>query len=1102
MARSLLALRSADDLSGLAGSAPAYVLANILPSGPACVVVADTRAMERTVRVLRFFAPGQTILPYPADGGRPWDGDVRDPAHAHARILARAHPAAWVVVDAAALAANVPALVTRTLRVGEKVEPRALLRWLVAAGYLVAPHVNEPGAAALRGGTLEAWGLGNERPTRVVWFEDEIEAVRGPPTLIAVREALLDEAAVERAAAYLHAVANERGVSGPNRRSVLSDLREGIWFASAEDYLPALAAVAMPDWQGPAFVIEPDRVAERLREAAADRARRFESLPPDERPLVRPLDRYAAPQAVIASLQRARPLTLLGNGFATTSIAGLRVGHTGDLAPTVAALRRVAASGATVVLVADDTTRAERIRALFDAHDVSFVATPRPYTLALVTGDLPEGFASDDLIYVTADEIFGEKLRDPTPSVASRFRKAAAGSLGTLNRGDAVVHARHGIGVYRGLSRMPLGESSGDFVIVEYRDGDKLYVPVWKLDLLATYRSESDVPPKLDKLGGSTWDLRRSKVKDAVLKLAADILRMHARRKLATAHAYSGDAESFARFEEAFPYVETEEQMESIRAVLDDLASGEPMDRLVVGDVGFGKTEVAMRAAFRVILGGHQVLLLVPTTVLAYQHYGTLRRRMEEFGVCVGMLSRFVDASGTRNVLDALAVGGMDIVVATTAALGRAVRFKRLGLVVVDEEHRFGTKQKEETRKIAQGVHYLALSATPIPRSLHMALAGLRSMSLITTAPEGRVPIHTEVVRFDATRIAEEIRTEIARGGQVYFVHNRVQSIEGVARWLRKHLPELRIDVGHGQTSSDALERVLGRFAEGDLDVLVCTAIIESGLDLPNANLMIINRSEQFGVAQLYQLRGRVGRSRAEARCLLVVGGSGEVRKEALNRLHSLQSATALGSGFSVASRDLELRGGGEILGDKQHGHIASIGFDAYIALLDEACTQVRGDVIAAAIDPEVEVRSPCLLPEDWIPDAAERLDAYGRFAHAHVLPRIRGVFTDLEARYGTAPEEAVNLRRLTEVRSACRELGIVKLSVLTVRLVLVLHEQHRLDPMHLLELCVSEAARFRRQGEMTLEVRGTPDETADPFRFAEWALGRLRTPIVQKKDR
>jgi transcription-repair coupling factor (superfamily II helicase) len=1091
----LTALGPGARLDGLAGSAPAWALPRVVPSGPATLVVADAGRLDRTVRALRFFAPDREVLAYPADDGHPWDGGVRDPERTLARLLARASTDAVVVAEAAALLLRVPALVRRTVVVGERVEPQALLRWFVAAGYLVAPHVAAPGTVALRGGTLEAWGPGNARPTRVSWFDDEIDGVRGPATLLAAREALLDAEAAERAAAYVHAVANERGPPLPDRRPLLSDLRAGVWFASAEDYLPALGEVAPVDLPGPWFVLEPDQVAAALERAHLDVLRRFDALPPTERPLVRPDDRYAPPEAWAARLEVATALTALGRTWQTRPVSGLRVGPTGDLEPTVVALRRMAREGAAVVLVADDAARAERIRALFAGHGLTLGDTPARHTVALQVGELDEGFVAEDLAWVTADEVFGEKLRDRPASALAKFRKAAAGSLGTLNRGDLVVHARHGIGVYRGLSRMPLGESAGDFVLLEYRDGERLYVPVWRLDLVAPYCAEGEGQPRLDRLGGSTWEVRRARVKDAVLKLAAEILRIHARRKLATATSYDEPSELFTRFEEAFPWVETDDQREAIAAVLADLAAGAPMDRLVVGDVGFGKTEVAMRAAFRVALRGHQVLVLVPTTVLAFQHHATFRQRMGEFGVRVEMLSRFVDAATSRRVHAEVTSGGVDVLVATTAALGRAVRFNRLGLVVVDEEHRFGTRQKEEARRVAEGVHYLALSATPIPRSLHMALAGLRNISLIATPPEGRRPIHTEVVRFGAERIREEVLAEVARGGQVYFVHNRVQSIEGVARWLRKQLPGVRVDVGHGQLAPDALERVLGRFAGHETDVLVCTTIIESGVDLPNANLMIINRAEQFGAAQLYQLRGRVGRSNRLARCILLVGGTGLVRKEALSRLQGLQQASALGSGFGVASRDLELRGGGEILGEKQHGHIAAIGFDAYIELLEEATAQVRGEVVAEVIDPEVEVPVPAVLPEAWIADTAERLDAYGRVAQAPTAVRVQRVFADLEARYGPVPDEAGNFRALAELRLRCRELGIAKLAVLKVRLALVLDPHHRLDPMRLVELCSREGARFRRSGEMGLDVRGTPEETADPFRFAAWALGRLAGP-------
>lgn len=1082
----------ARELSGLAGGAAAWALAAVMGKG-GTVVVEDSRAADRILRSLRFFASGRTVLPYPADDGRYWDGNVRDPERSQARILARAAKHGIVVVESRALLPRVPALCAVEVKRGTLFPPGNLVNALVARGYLVSPTCDEPGTVSRRGGGVDAWGIGETQATRISWFDDEIEAVRGPTRLLPAREGVLEAASAERAAAYIHAVASERGIVGQDRRQVLTDLRAGIWFASAEDYLPALGAVGIVQLPSPIFVVEPDRVELALHAAEQEIHRRFEQLPVEERPLVRPEDRYASAAEVAEWLANARPVRGGGAGFATLTNPQIKVGHTGELQPVAAELFHAARSGAAVTVVVDDAARAERIRQLFEPHGVRFGGAASG-AIALAVGDLAEGFWSDELVFVTADEIFGDKLRSDAGATVRKFRQAATVGLGKLDRGDLVVHSRHGIGVFRGLSRMPLGEAMGDFVLIEYRDGDKLYVPVWKLDLVAPYRAgEGSEKPRLDKLGGLTWEVRRAKVRDAVLKLAAEILRIHAHRKVETAPVFDAAGSLYSRFEEAFPFVETPDQRDAIEAVLIDLASGHPMDRLVVGDVGFGKTEVAMRAAFRVVLGGGQVLILVPTTVLAWQHFSSFEKRLGEFGARVGMLSRFVDGPTARDVREKLASGGLDVVIATTAALGRAVRFANLGLVVIDEEHRFGTKQKEESRRIARGVHYLALSATPIPRTLHMALGGLREMSLITTPPEGRREIHTEVVRFEPERIREEILRELQRGGQVYFLHNRVTGMPQFAQWLRELVPEARIGIGHAQLADDALERVLSGFAAREFDILLCTTIIENGLDLPDVNLVLIDGAQQFGVAQLYQIRGRVGRRDVAARCLLLVDGSGIVAKSALQRLLAVQEASTLGSGFNLASRDLEMRGGGEILGDKQHGHIAAIGFDAYVELLGEAVAQVRGEARESRLETEVDVPVVCVLPEDWIPDTAARLQAYSDLANAEADGRVRGVFAMLVSRHGDAPLEAENLARLTLLRVNARSLGIAKVAMLKVRAVFELSERHKLDGMRLMELCATQPQRWKRSGTMGIEVRCTPEEAADPFAFLDWALGRMR---------
>jgi transcription-repair coupling factor (superfamily II helicase) len=936
---------------------------------------------------------------------------------------------------------------------------------------------------------LDVWPVGADAPVRVEWFDDEVDRVRPHPVdVLPAAEAVLDATTAERAAAYVHDVARERGVVGTARRDLLADLRGLTWSSAVLEHLPALVPLSPVSFAGRCWLVEPEacraeagRFADRVREG-------FAVSDPEDRPLVRIEDRWNLEREL-----EGEPVRAQGQGFQARGTAEFRVGAA-ELAPVARRLRELADEGLAVTVTCQDPTRAGRIAAIFAPHGVRFdEGRARTGRLALELGDLPEGFVAESVAYITADEIFGERLAErATASAATKFRRAAVQGLASLARGDLVVHSRHGIGAFRGLSRLPMGESQGDFVLVEYRGGDKLYVPVSRLDLLAPYKAGGEtLVPRLDRLGGATWEVRKAKVRAEVLKLAAEMLRIHARRRLEAAHRYVGRDALLAQFEETFPWEETPDQQAAIEAVLEDLAAGSPMDRLVVGDVGFGKTEVAMRAAFRVVEEGHQVLVLCPTTVLAFQHHATFTRRFAPFPVRVEMVSRFRDGASTRSVLAATRAGSVDILIGTTKALGRDVRFRRLGLVVVDEEHRFGAKQKEELKRVAHGVHLLSMSATPIPRTLHMALAGLRELTVIATPPEGRQPIRTEVMPFSAARIREEILQELARGGQVFFVHNRVQSIDGVATWLRRQVPEARVAVAHGQLADDRLERVLAAFAHGDTNVLVTTAIIESGVDMPSVNCLIVNRAEQFGLAQLYQLRGRIGRSPVAARCALLVGGAGRTRKQAVARLRALEEHTALGSGFALASEDLEQRGAGDLLGERQHGHIAAIGLDAYVQLLEEASAAARGEVAREQVEPEVEIPGEAWIPEDYLPDVAERLDAYQRLARAPDPSRVRAIVADMERSLGPVPDPLANLAAAAILRLRCRELGIERCAFLKLRLVVDLHPQSRIPPATLDRLAAAQPARFRRTGR-TFEMRVTPEEAAWPLRVAEAALKLL----------
>ncbi|MDP2315998.1 MAG: transcription-repair coupling factor [Pseudomonadota bacterium] len=1095
-------------LGGLVGGAGPYALARLRRGW---IVVPTREDADHWFRALRYF--GAPARLYPADDGRPWDGLSPHPDLPRQRLTARIATDALVVVPAKALLLRVPRDVeVRELRVGEEYDRAALLVWLGARGYLATQRVAEPGCWSVRGGLTDIWPTGEAAPVRIEWFDEEIVSIRSfdPATqrgtgkrdrvrVLSAREATLDAATAERAAAYIHALASERELPPTERRRVLQDLRNGVWFPGAEDYYPALIDLAPLAPGAPLYVVEPDLVhAELVRFEELVRAR-FDGLDPEDRPLVRPFDRYLP--AAEARLDGAIALTsLVFEGsvpFETRTTAALKVGA-GDLAPVAKQLRAWVKAGRAVTVVAESAGRAERLRALFEPHGLAFgTGRAGPSELRLDVGDLPDGFVSEEAVYVTADEMFVEQAERRSAasdrSGAADFRRAAVASFASVRPGDLVVHDRHGIGQYRGLARMPLGEVAGDFVIVAFRDGEKLYVPVHRLDLLTPYRSVGEgAVPRLDRLGGATWDARRAKVKDAVLKMAHELLRLYARRKIVRAEAFHGTDALYRQFEETFPFVETPDQDRAIADVLHDLGRDDPMDRLLVGDVGFGKTEVAMRACFRVVEGGAQAVVLCPTTILAFQHGESFRRRMENFPVRVEVLSRFQSAADVKRIHADLAAGSVDVLIATTRALGRSVRFKNLGLVVVDEEHRFGVAQKEALKKLALGAHMLAMSATPIPRTLQMALSGVRALSVMATPPGGRHPVRTEIARFNADRVREDVLHELRRGGQVYFVHNRVEDIEAIAQWVREVVPEAKVAVGHGQMSDDALERVLVGFVRHETNVFVCTTIIESGVDLPNVNTMIIDNADQLGLAQLYQLRGRIGRGTKRAACTLLVRGAGELRREAIARLRVLQDNTELGSGFALASSDLELRGGGELLGDKQHGHIAAIGFDAYLELLEDAVQEAKGEASRRQLEPEIEVAAPAWLPEDYVPEMPERLEAYQRLARARTREEVRGVIERLEHSFGPPPPEALNLGWLSETRVRCRELGIEHIAFLKVRLLVRLHAPTNVQPRTVERLLVAEPARFRRLGERELEVRFTPEEGAHPFRVLEWVLQRL----------
>ena len=670
--------------------------------------------------------------------------------------------------------------------------------------------------------------------------------------------------------------------------------------------------------------------------------------------------------------------------------------------------------------------------------------------VSIRVGRLSEGFSfpAFRLSTVTEEEVLGPKRPLlPLPKRGEAFLR----SLSEIGEGDLVVHSFHGIGRYIGLTRLKVEEEEGDYLIIEYAGGDRLYLPAHKLSLIQRYKGGEGASPPLDRLGGATWARTKRRVKKAAEKVARELLRLYAERKALKGYAFSGTDRLFEEFSSSFEYEETPDQRRAIEDVLRDMESPRPMDRLVCGDVGYGKTEVALRASFKAVLHGKQVAFLVPTTILAQQHYETFRYRFAPYPVNVEVLSRFRTRKEQKEILERLKRGEVDIIIGTHRLLQRDVAFKDLGLVIIDEEHRFGVRDKERLKEMRRLVDVLTLTATPIPRTLQMCLSGIRDVSIINTPPENRLSVKTYVVKFDKDLIREAILREVERGGQVFFVHNRVKTIYRMAGFLSDLLPGIRIGVAHGQMGDDELERIMWDFYHRRYDLLVTTSIIESGLDIPSVNTILIDRADTFGLAQLYQLRGRVGRSYRQAYAYLLIPGEEALTEEGRKRLRCMEELSDLGSGLALATWDLEIRGAGEILGTAQSGHVEKVGLDMYMKLLEEAVRELKGERIAEEVEPEIRVHLPCYLPRDYVPKERERLSIYMRLASASSLDELKALEEEVRDRYGKMPPQAANLMAMMELKILAKGLGIREVLLGRKELVLSFSDEARRIPPRVL---------------------------------------------------
>ncbi|MGA7561682.1 MAG: transcription-repair coupling factor [Desulfobaccales bacterium] len=1125
-------------LQGLTPASGAYLLASLFRQlgRPFLLVTPNGEGHETFLKDLAFFLgdpaddsggarrllffPGHEVLPFQELS---FDSEVSCARMASAYVAVTGTSPFLMVAPALALRQKLPpAQRLRDLLAyvlpGETLSRPEFLQSLLDGGYARRPVVEEKGEFSVRGGIIDLFPPLYEQPVRLEFWGDEVESIRSfdpasqrslaqLPELVVLpaSEVVLDDAARE------HALARRKRRQDPQ---FWENVREGRHFPRIERHLEEFYPQPQTLWEmlPPETVVvvwDPFNLERELKKMVEDTAHEPQGWL-DQIPWEDQLGRFSTVICPLLPWGHAHPERDLhfqverNEGLAQElAAAGTEAGR---LVPALAArLEEWRRGGFQVLLACKSRHRGERLARLLHEEGLEAPLNLSPTwepgsRVELTVGDLSGGFRllSQGLIVLTEDEALGFRPE-------GRRRKEGRApqdltSLADLQEGDYIVHLDHGIGIYRGLVKLSVGLQANDFLELEYLNGDRLYLPVDRLHLVQKYLGVEGVEPRVERLGGKSWDRTKKRVRKAVEKIARELVELYALRRVLPGHQFSPPDPVFREFEATFEFAETPDQEQAIQEVLADLASDKPMDRLICGDVGYGKTEVAVRAAFKAAMDGKQVAMLVPTTVLAEQHYETFRRRLAHYPLEVRVLSRFKTPAAQRQVLADLAQGRVDIIIGTHRLLSRDVVFKDLGLAIIDEEQRFGVKQKERLKDWRRTVDVLTLTATPIPRTLQLSLTGLRDLSLINTPPEDRLAVRTYLCRPERAVIQAAIRRELARGGLVFFVHNRVRTLARWTRQVQEMVPEARVAMAHGQMPERELEKVMLRFWRKEVDVLMCTAIIEAGLDIPQANTIIINRAHTLGLAQLYQLRGRVGRSQSQAYAYLLVPDEAALSNEAQKRLKALMEFTELGSGFKIAMHDLQIRGAGNLLGQAQSGQVAEVGYELYLQLLEEAVREFKGEPEDLAPDPEIRLPLAAYLPEDYVPDVQQRLALYRRLSGRLTPEMVQELEGEFQDRFGPLPPEGRNLLEVVRLKHRLRQLGLKRLEVQDSFVRLQFAQPERLDLPRLVGLLKSKPDTFRLFQDQTLRVR--LPEGGPPLSRLQNCLKEVETFVNAEEER
>jgi transcription-repair coupling factor (superfamily II helicase) len=1138
-------------VSGLTPTAKALllVLFQRAAARPLILITNDNRAVEDFVPVLRGFAEltaacdPESVVALPARDVLPYQNLSPHPELQEERATAlwkiATGTASIVVTPVAAAAIRLRSAdyytdLARRIRRGESFDIDSLLAHLNTVGYTSADVVEMPGQYALRGGILDVYSPEADRPLRVEFFGDEVDSIRkfdpaSQRSSNPVDEVLLlpltETPVHEQLLGAIHTRLSGKRIVGsgaPGSEEIIeAAVRAGgvTVFPGWEFYAPvAGAGSTLFDLLPRAAVLldEPDqlhqefdRFWDRVSEAH-ERSGVGNLVRPDEL-YVPPEDWWRQAETLPGADVEHLGITRLEDEDRTiTFLAQPAPRFHGAVPAMLEAVQKLNAEGKQILLAVPNTGEIERLADVFTEYNVSFRLGSRTrsgesyadetsyFAGEVLTTTLAKAYLPDGVLFPDANlAIFGARdLFDESDAVASRPQRqkskvsAFLSDFRDLQVGDYVVHVEHGIGQYQGLKEINHGDGPAEFMLLEFAEAARLYVPLTRLDLVQKYRSSEGAKPALSHLGTAAWTKTKARVRKAMKDMADELLKLYAERKTALGHSYPANSEWFREFEDAFEFNETEDQAQAIKDVVRDMESQQPMDRLLCGDVGYGKTEVAMRAAFKAVGDNKQVAVLAPTTVLAFQHYETFKQRFAAFPVTIEMISRFRNAKQQKEILQKTETGKIDILIGTHRILSQDLKFSDLGLLIVDEEQRFGVRHKERIKQMRKQVDVLTMSATPIPRTLHMSLVGLRDMSVIETPPKDRMAIQTVVANWDEKLIQSALEQELERGGQIYFVHNRVESIWEIAAKLQTLVPQARIIVGHGQMSEGELEKVMLKFMHHEADILVATTIIENGLDIPLCNTILINRADRLGLSELYQLRGRVGRSNRRAYAYLLLPPEIELTPIARRRLAALKEFSDLGAGFKIAALDLELRGAGNLLGGEQSGHIEAIGFELYTQMLERAVREMKGEAAPDEAETQLNLGLNIRVPGDYIPEENQRLQMYKRVARVETEAQLSDVAAEIEDRYGPPPPAVRNLLDYASLKLLCMRVGVNSIERKRDSVTFKFRQSANVDPEQLARFVSAQrGAQFTPDGMLRFVMKATaPAEV----------LGALRAILEQ----